>query len=331
MAREIDDTAGGDWDEELLGPAGRDWHYEFAHRTLPQLAANQGALVRDALERRPAEFPAMVMARVAERLGLAEEEWRAHAAGITVRAAAMPYPAWIVAMPAARALTEAHFVALIAADAGMRCFTLERAAGGGTMLCEWMADGAHANLGAGPAPETALFEAAIRRHMGWDDALARAALAHAAAPRAGNTPGGNKVTNDTIGKDNLSRELLMAMFEAAYMDATLVGERSISVLEAGVRVHVTVPPAGRTDHVTFAASWGLKKDVPRETKLDAANRLNNGFLAVRASLDEESDVVIDLQVLLPAEVTRKYFVLMLKRFASISRDAVNESFKDLVA
>lgn len=330
MAREIDDTAGGDWDEELLGPAGRDWHYEFAHRTLPQLAANQGALVRDALERRPAEFPAMVMARVAERLGLAEEEWRAHAAGITVRAAAMPYPAWIVAMPAARALTEAHFVALIAADAGMRCFTLERAAGGGTMLCEWMADGAHANLGAGPAPEAALFEAAIRRHMGWDDALARAAIAHAAAPRAGNTPGGNKVTNDMIGKDNLSRELLMALFESAYMDASLVGERSISVLESGVRVHVTVP-AGRSDYITMAASWGLRKDVAREAKLDLANRVNNSFLAVRATLDDEGDVVLDMQILLPADVSKKYFVLVLKRFATIARDAVAEVFKDAVA
>ncbi len=136
------------------------------------------------------------------------------------------------------------------------------------------------------------------------------------------------MSDDTIGKDNLSRELLASVLDTAMMEFEPVGERAVRLREAGVLCQVSVP-GERTDYITIAASWGLSPDVPLEEKLARANRVNNSFIAVRAGIDDDGDLILDVQVLLSAPITKRYFVLTLKRFAGICKEAVQEHFNDI--
>ena len=139
------------------------------------------------------------------------------------------------------------------------------------------------------------------------------------------------MTTDTISKENLSRDFLLSVFEAAFMDPIARGERSILVAESGVNLMVTVPQADRVlDYIVLSASWGLRKDIAREVKLEHANKLNIEYLAVRAMIDDAGDVLANYYFLLPAEISKKYFILVFKRFAIFSKSAVNDIFKDLL-
>lgn len=90
------------------------------------------------------------------------------------------YPGVVIAMPRPRAITEAHFVALVLLDdlsdpdavhehIPARYFTLEKGmsldASPRTVLCEWTATGQHANFGTGPEPTTEAFTAAITQRI----------------------------------------------------------------------------------------------------------------------------------------------------------------------
>jgi hypothetical protein len=90
------------------------------------------------------------------------------------------YPCAVLEMPRPRAMIEAHFVAAVlledpATPIGegeripLRYFTLEKGASFDgrprTVLCEWTANGTHANLGDGPPAELAAFVKAIQGLM----------------------------------------------------------------------------------------------------------------------------------------------------------------------
>ena len=314
-----------------LRPDGaRTWHCEFTAGALRVLAQNQPALVKRCLARDPTELVAYAMARAAEPAGLGEAQWRACASTVEARPAALLPEAWILAMPRPIAAPESHFAVLLVR--GERCdyYTLDHAHEGGTVLRHWdLLHGAREITRACP-PDAEAVEDAILRHLGWSGATAAEAIARAAVAQPADARRAPVVDTGDLDRDNATVDRLAAILEAAYLDVERRDDRSLLVLENSVRCLVTLP-AERKDHIGLTAAWTVRKDVPREARLEAANQLNNSYLAVRAVIDADGDVIVDLQLLLPAAVTPKYFVQVLRRFATISRDAVNGAFGPLLA
>jgi len=155
-------------------------HYNLAHIALRSAAFQNPTGFIDALTpNNAADFVAMLMEFVVEDCqeespDFSVDELRFHYAQID------KYPCTIVELPTPVATAEAFFVAgvlLVEPDDGvaeptdvtLRYFTLEKGflQGGGerTVLCEWTADGSHANYGDGPEPEVAEFEKTLKMFL----------------------------------------------------------------------------------------------------------------------------------------------------------------------
>jgi hypothetical protein len=153
----------------------RPHHYAFAHLVLREAcAADPLRFFATMASPERCRFMAALWEGAARHVGRPVEGFDPNEASVTTcrigeRATV------VVAMPAPRAVAEAHFVALVLEplprdfDAAhlpaFRCFTLEHgrdidSGAARTVLCEW-ADDAHRNFGDGPAPRVEGFIAAI--------------------------------------------------------------------------------------------------------------------------------------------------------------------------
>lgn len=153
-------------------------HYALAHLALRGVAFDQPLGFLGVLASPDARhFLSDMLASVAEhckdrepRPDFSVDDLRVHRLRIG------KYPCAVIEMPRPRAVAEAHFVAaVLLADPSdglpdgeripVRYVTLEKGStiGGGarTVLCEWTADGTHANFGDGPPAELPAFARAV--------------------------------------------------------------------------------------------------------------------------------------------------------------------------
>jgi hypothetical protein len=155
-------------------PEAREHHYIFAHRVIPAMFFERPADFLKIL-RHARTAPLMdLWAAIAEDL---EADQRLAPEGLAVdfREASGASVA-IITLPGARAMPEAHFVALVHRPASSRlkrwmqpltrCITLEYTedlSGGevSTVLGEWSQAGNHANYGPGPDPQLEEFFSAV--------------------------------------------------------------------------------------------------------------------------------------------------------------------------
>jgi hypothetical protein len=146
----------------------RPHHYEYAHRTLPNIVHRIGAgLVHNAEDRDLT--PALVDLWSEIGLGLPEEQ-RLDPAGLSATyEPGPPVPMVIITMPPAYHMVEAHFAAIVAIADKVRYLVLEESWSPlqdrrATVIGEWAADG-HFNLGLGPPPQRQAFLEAVRKLM----------------------------------------------------------------------------------------------------------------------------------------------------------------------
>lgn len=144
-------------------------HYDFAHRILPKLVAENADRVLDILAGEQGESFLDQMWRfsgenVPEGQRIAERPVR------HVRHLPPGTLAVVLALPSPAAVTEAHFVAVVSTQPkGARYFTLELGVDfpsedPRTVFCEW-AGGSHVNFGTGPAPELGAFLDAVEAQV----------------------------------------------------------------------------------------------------------------------------------------------------------------------
>jgi hypothetical protein len=147
-------------------------HYLFAHRELPMAAFRYGTdLVRVARGGNLAEGLAKLWVDLGKALPPAD---RLPADGLAATWHNLgDHEIALVTMPPAAGVTDAHLAAIVVTkpDGLIRYLVLERgvsdAAGQPTtVLGEWLADGDHVNLGAGPPPEPESFLAVVRERVG---------------------------------------------------------------------------------------------------------------------------------------------------------------------
>ena len=153
----------------------REHHYVFAHYTLRELC-EQDPFAFFAIVTSPEQpkLLARLWALTAVRVGKPIVDINLAQLSVTT-GNVQGCPVVIFKMPDPKAMTEAHFVAVLltnspvpegqARQAPFRYFTLEeRGNSDGTALCEWDADGHH-NFGDGPAATVEDFIGAVERKI----------------------------------------------------------------------------------------------------------------------------------------------------------------------
>ena len=151
-------------------------HYTFAHQALPSVAFSRPVAFLGVLASPDARrFLADLLHDVTEHCKEHEPNPDFTADDVAVHVARVgPYPCAVLEMPPPRAMPEAYFVAAVLLapydqevprDVKLRYFTLEKSGplvpGGLAVLCEWTADRAHSNFGAGVPPQRDAFLEAI--------------------------------------------------------------------------------------------------------------------------------------------------------------------------
>lgn len=136
-------------------------HYDFAHRILPKLIAESPDRVLDILAGEQGDSFLEQMWKHASE-AVPEDQRIAERPARHVRHLPLGRMAVVIALPTPLAVTEAHFVAVVAAaPKSVRYFTLELGVDypneePRTVFCEWTG-GSHMNFGSGPAAELGAF------------------------------------------------------------------------------------------------------------------------------------------------------------------------------
>jgi hypothetical protein len=150
--------------------------------------------------------------------------------------------------------------------------------------------------------------------LAWAQAPARPAPAPAPAQAR------PAVSGEMVTEANLSRDGLKAAFDAAKMTTAIDAVGNLSVAFPQVRVNVV--PA--KDVVRLLVSFSFAPRAAMQERLDLANRINDGYIMVRAAVPAErpGELSVDHYIVLGPGVSRAAIAAATRRFADVVVEAV---------
>ncbi len=127
--------------------------------------------------------------------------------------------------------------------------------------------------------------------------------------------------------ENVSEETLKAVFDAAFMETTYDQESGLRVKDD---VMCFVMLNDKKDRVTLLTMFGFHPGVSRLQRLECVNQINNEYIMVRAIVGKNDILRFEYDLPLAGGISKKAFILAVKRFCAIPRNAVADCGKDLV-
>ncbi|MCC6718870.1 MAG: YbjN domain-containing protein [Acetobacteraceae bacterium] len=148
--------------------------------------------------------------------------------------------------------------------------------------------------------------------------LFSAALAQAPRPARAQRPPAPAA--DMVTEATLSRDALRAAYTAAKLPNALDQGGNLTVRAGDVTLYVL--PA--KDSIRLLVSYAFVPRAALPERLDLANRINDGYIAVRATIaaDKPGEITIDHYILLGAGISRATILAVTRRFADIMREAI---------
>ena len=137
------------------------------------------------------------------------------------------------------------------------------------------------------------------------------------------------MTDELITPDNLSKELLKSVLDAAFMETSFDSDGDLKVKDS-VNCFI-FPNEERKDRVRLLTFFGFKPEASELLRLQAVNRINAEYIIVRAVVGNNNAMRITWDIPIAGGITKKAFVLAVKRFCSIPHDAVSDCAKDVVS
>ena len=134
------------------------------------------------------------------------------------------------------------------------------------------------------------------------------------------------MADDQITPENVSNELLMSVFEAAFMDASYDSDGDIMVKD---KCRCWVFPDKNMRRIRLMVLFGFKSGTRELEKLNCVNQINSDYILVRATVQGEK-LKFSYDVSLEGGINKRAFVMLVKRFCSIPHEAVNDYGKDIV-
>ena len=140
---------------------------------------------------------------------------------------------------------------------------------------------------------------------------------------------GSHMADELITPVNVSIDSLKAILDAAYMETSVDNQGTLRVAD---RINCCVDLYDEGIRL-FAYFGPIKSGTSDLQRLAAVNEMNAQFLIVRASIVTEgvtAAMLFDWHIPTSGGITKKAFVLAVKRFCSIPRDALSEHASDLL-
>jgi hypothetical protein len=125
---------------------------------------------------------------------------------------------------------------------------------------------------------------------------------------------------EMVTEANLSRDGLKAAFDAAKLATSIDAAGNLMVRIGDTSVHV-LPSK---DVIRLVAHFAFAPRATLMEKLDLANRINDGYIVVRAAVpaDRIGDLNLDLYIVLGSGVSRANVVTSTRRFVDIVVEAI---------
>ena len=130
------------------------------------------------------------------------------------------------------------------------------------------------------------------------------------------------MSEDQITTENLTKELLKSVLDAAFMETRYDQEGDLVVKDS---VSCFVLPNEAKSRIKLMTLFGFKPSATRLERLECMNNINYDYAIVKTYARPESNALTfsyDLNI--EGGLSKKAFVLSLKRFCAIVRPAVQE-------
>lgn len=136
------------------------------------------------------------------------------------------------------------------------------------------------------------------------------------------------MTDELITPENLSKEMLKSVLDAAFMETSYDKDGDLKVKdECNCFVF---PNEEHKDRVQLFVMFGFKSGTSELQRLQAVNRINTEYIIVRAAISNNDVLRFTWDIPIAGGITKKAFVLAVKRFCSIPHDAVADCAGDVV-
>lgn len=127
--------------------------------------------------------------------------------------------------------------------------------------------------------------------------------------------------------ENLSKELLKAIFDAAYMTTSLDKDGDIVIRE---QCNCIVIPDKEKRRIWLLVQYAFKPNASDAQKMQCVNNINTDYIMVRA-ISINNILRFSYDVILDGDgITPKSLVMLIKRFCSIPLAAVQDYGRDIV-
>lgn len=135
------------------------------------------------------------------------------------------------------------------------------------------------------------------------------------------------MSTEFITTENLSRDLLKSIFDAAFIETTLDSEGDIVVQD---QCKVIVIPDKERRRIWLLTQYAFKPNAKESQKMTCVNNINKDYIMARAVvLDNILRFTYDI-ILDGDGITKKSFVMVVKRFGMIPPQAVADYGGDIV-
>ncbi|ABB57106.1 YbjN domain-containing protein [Synechococcus elongatus] len=136
------------------------------------------------------------------------------------------------------------------------------------------------------------------------------------------------LTNDLITSENVSKDLLKAIYDAAFMETAWDDDGDLKINEdIGCSVFIS----DNQEKITFLRVFRFEEGVSRADRLEFVNRINDKYSFVRAMLTTYDTLAFDHDLFIKGGISKKNLVLATRFFLSIPLDAINDCGEELVA
>lgn len=167
----------------------------------------------------------------------------------------------------------------------------------------------------------------------FDDIEAQLARAHQASssaepvlPMDAATPPGRTNSARLIAEEHVSLASIEQVLEQAFIKCEITADEVIRVREDGPLIVISINLANQL--LRFCAYYGLRKYADVADKWELANKINDGYVLVRASVDDETTLGIDAYLPFKGGVLPLHIVTMLRLMGRIIPSALRECDSD---
>lgn len=135
------------------------------------------------------------------------------------------------------------------------------------------------------------------------------------------------VTDDLITPDNVSNELLLSLFDAAFMETRVDDDGDIQVLD---QCGCWVVPSKEKKRIRLFTFFRFSPSATELQQLTCANEINKSYVIVKTAVGKGGRLTFEHDLSLEGGVTRKAVVLLVKRFCSIPHPAIEDLGKEII-